>query len=275
MKIGKNHVWISIVATLLLAGIFFLLNHFFDAGIWEGMKLSHTVADKEYCESMDMAALFRTRYNTWSNLCYFFLGMLAILEGIRDLRVKNSSHLVAGFPALSILFGLSLIYLCMGSSFFHASLTWMGQCVDMNAAFAVALSLLTISVYRMVNKPKLSTGIKIVFLFSFVAAVFAFIFLHLLISSFILLPAVMGLTTCVTLMNYSGNKSGFRISMASLSFVCLVAAYILRELDVAKTGCVPDFFLQGHSVWHLLTGLGAFLLYRFYKTEMPVKIILQ
>ena len=47
----------------------------------------------------------------------------------------------------------------------------------------------------------------------------------------------------------------------------MIFAFILRTIDVNKIACNPVSIYQGHALWHLFTGMGAFILYWFYRSE--------
>ena len=102
--------------------------------------------------------------------------------------------------------------------------------------------------------------------------VLLFVELHLLISSIVLLPLIILLTTIFSSINYVRNKSQLHASFALLSLVLLIAACILRVLDVEKVGCDPASFYQGHSVWHIFTGMSSFFLYWFYRSERKIDL---
>ena len=51
------------------------------------------------------------------------------------------------------------------------------------------------------------------------------------------------------------------------SGVALVAARICWQLDVAGKFSGPDTWLQGHAVWHLLTGPSLAGIYLYYRSE--------
>jgi hypothetical protein len=207
--------------------------------------------------------------NTYSNLMYFFLGCIVVLVSFYDRKVQMSveKNALQQFPLLSFFFGCCLMYLCLGSSFFHASLTWIGQRADMNATYSICITLSGISYYRLWIKEKPSPWFKRLFVGALFCMVLLFIELHLLISSLFLLPFLILLIMAGTIMNYRQNKNNFNIQPAILSLLLMIAAAVLRSVDVQKIACDPTSLCQGHSLWHFFTGMSAFLLYWFYRSE--------
>lgn len=262
----------ALLLTLILGCFYFYLNNTHHATIWEGMQISQSALTVEYCEKYLPEKLFHQTINTYSNLFYFFLGVVVIGSAINS-KKKKEKNALQRFPALSFCIGLSLIYLCFGSSFFHASMTWMGQRIDMNATYSVCLSGLAIGLYHH-QFNRFSKKSKPLFLLGLIVLVYLFFYLHLIIPGTILLPILIGCIIAITVLNYIRQPQHFVLSYALLSMLFVLAAFILRTLDVLKIVCNPTSIFQGHSLWHIFTGLSAFFLFWFYFTNTENKELL-
>jgi len=259
---------IALLTTIAMLLLFVFLNLHFDGSIWQTMQQSKSALTAEYCELDHYAHFFRQSINTYSNLAYFFLGMIAVLISFYDKTDKiENKNLVQQFPFISCFFGVCLIYLSIGSAFFHASLTWIGQRIDMNATYSICIVLIGISYYRLLIKENASNQFKRIFVGCLFLIILLFIQIHLLISSLYLLPFLILLIICGTVLNYLQNKPNFNISFAILSLLLMIGAFILRTMDVQKIACDPTSVYQGHALWHFFTGMSAFLLYWFYRSE--------
>jgi hypothetical protein len=259
----------AFISTILLLFIFIYLNHHFDGSVWQSMQQSKAALTAEYCELDQPTHFFRQTMNTYSNLMYFFLGMIVVLVGFYDKKDKQeiNQNPIQKFPAFSVFFGGCLMYLSFGSAFFHASLTWIGQRVDMNGTYSICISLIGISFYRLLIRANPTRWFQGLFVFTLLLMVFIFIELHLLISSIILLPLLIVLIIFGTVLNYSRNKQNFNLRFALLSLLLMIGAFILRTIDVKKIACNPTAIYQGHALWHFFTGMSAFVLYWFYRSE--------
>lgn len=259
----------ALLATITLLLFFNFLNNYFDGSVWNGMQISKSALTVEYCELNQTNKLFHQNMNTYSNLAYFFLGMIVILISFVDKKNKNkqNKNLIQQFPLLSFFFGCCLIYLCFGSAFFHASMTWLGQRIDMNATYSICITLIGISCYRWFVQPDATRMFKQLFIIGLLIIILLFIKLHVLISSIILLPLLIILAILFTTFNYFRSKSNFKLQYAIFSLVLMVVAFILRTLDVKKINCDPLSIYQGHAIWHFFTGMSAFMLYWFYRSE--------
>ncbi|HPN18551.1 MAG TPA: ceramidase domain-containing protein [Chitinophagales bacterium] len=259
---------IALLTTSAMLLLFVFLNLHYDGSIWQTMQQSKSALTAEYCELDHHAHFFRQSINTYSNLAYFFLGMIAVLISFYDKTDKiENKNLVQQFPFISCFFGVCLIYLSIGSAFFHASLTWIGQRIDMNATYSICIVLIGISYYRLLIKENASNQFKRIFVGCLFLIILLFIQIHLLISSLYLLPFLILLIICGTVLNYLQNKPNFNISFAILSLLLMIGAFILRTMDVQKIACDPTSVYQGHALWHFFTGMSAFLLYWFYRSE--------
>lgn len=259
---------IALLTTSAMLLLFVFLNLHYDGSIWQTMQQSKSALTAEYCELDHYAHFFRQSINTYSNLAYFFLGMIVVLISFYDKKDKTENkNLVQQFPFISCFFGVCLIYLSIGSAFFHASLTWIGQRIDMNATYSICIVLIGISYYRLLIKENASNQFKRIFVGCLFLIILLFIQIHLLISSLYLLPFLILLIICGTVLNYLQNKPNFNISFAILSLLLMIGAFILRTMDVQKIACDPTSVYQGHALWHFFTGMSAFLLYWFYRSE--------
>ncbi len=251
--------------------IWIALDYFLDARIWEGMTISRSAITVEYCEFNHPDRLFHQPINTYSNLVYFFLGMVVFQMGLFDLKHKQDQSLnsVIEFPHLSILTGICFMYLSIGSAFFHASLTWPGQRVDMNGTYGLTLSLLAIGLNAVFLKNNLSKRNQaLIFTFSLLL-ILSFYQIALLVSSSILLPLLILGNLVLSIIHYFQKPKNKYISLAILSFILIIFALKIRTLDVQKVDCDPLSIWQGHALWHLLTGFSSFCTYAFFRFQKP------
>ncbi|MDP5140362.1 MAG: ceramidase, partial [Spirosomaceae bacterium] len=156
----KKILLFSAAATLGVFVIFTVLNNTLSPNLWNGMELSKSALTVEYCEFNNPEALFHQKINTYSNLIYFFLGMVIMLFSKSNFNADDSQNRLVSFSYLSILLGVCFIYLSFGSAFFHASLTWAGQRVDMNGTYSLSIVTLAIGLYSVFHKVKLSEKSK-------------------------------------------------------------------------------------------------------------------
>ncbi len=258
-------ILIALVSTILMFLVFFLLNYFLDGTTWTGMTLSKSALTGEYCEFDNTEALFHQNMNTYSNLIYFFLGVLIFLFSSSNTERQAPYNRLVDFSLLSKLLGICFIYLSFGSAFFHASLTWVGQRVDMNGTYSMSIVTLVIAFYSVFYKIELSASGKKIMIAGLVILIVAFYEIQLKVSSSILLPAFIISIWLLTIINYFQFRKQRSLLLAILSFALIVVAIKIRQMDVDKIGCDPHSPFQGHALWHIMTGMSSFCGWSFFR----------
>ena len=257
----------SALLTAAMAVVWLGLNAILDGSVWAGMVVSKSALTVEYCEFNHTDRLFHQPMNTYSNLAYFFFGVLILQVARNDHnnRALQSQNRMAQFPQLSALLGICFVYLGFGSAFFHASLTYIGQRVDMNGTYGLTLVLVSMGLYHVLHKIGFSQSARLYWVVALLALIVAFLKIALLISSSILLPSLMLSLLVLLAVNYVQFRKQRSVWLAIGSFLLLAAAVKIRTLDVQKIGCDPFSVVQGHSIWHLLTALSSFFSYLFFR----------
>ena len=262
-KITSRSVLYSVVVLLF----YYLLNTLLTGHVWDSMVVSKSALTVEYCEFNNVDRFFHQSMNTYSNIIYFFFGIFICQLAWEDQKnsAKIGQNRLEQFPALSYLMGGAFIYLSIGSAFFHASLTWVGQRVDMNGTYGLSIALLAICLYHVFYRLTFSERTRTQLVGCLIVLIIAFYPLALLLSSSILLPIFILSIWLLTLLNYVQFRKQRSILVAIFSIVLILVAFKIRQLDVEKINCDPYSLWQGHSVWHLLAGLSSFCGYAFFR----------
>jgi Ceramidase len=256
----------SFFATIALICLWMSLNTLLNGHIWDGMTISKSALTVEYCEFNNVDKLFHQCMNTYSNAAYFFFGVLIVLIAWEDYKNRGFTvNSLEQFPLLSALMGFCFIYLSFGSALFHASLTWVGQRVDMNGTYSISITLLGIGLYAILPKNLFTNNLKKLWVIILFTIILLFIKIALLISSSVLIPILILFQLLLIIINYVQFRKERSIIVGILSFVLIFIALKIRTLDVQKIGCDPYSLYQGHAVWHLLTALSSFCSYSFFR----------
>lgn len=247
-------LWIGLDATLTSA-------------VWSAMTVSQSALKVEYCEFNHPDRFFHQPINTYSNLAYLFFGIIILLLARQDGQNRHtySPSRLARFPLLSALMGGCFVYLSIGSAFFHASLTYVGQRVDMNATYSILITLVGITLYHVIHAFELSPSRQVRWVLALLISIVAFLPLSRLVPSAQLVPGLILLLNAGMVVNYYQFKVERSLWLVILGLVLIVVAIYIRRQDVQKVGCDPYSFFQGHALWHLLTALSSFCSYWFFR----------
>lgn len=264
---GKNLLLHALVFTGIMLGIWGALDFYLDAQIWEGMKISQSAIKVEYCEFNHPDRLFHQPVNTYSNLIYFFLGLIVLQWGIKDLKTKSSGiqNSIARLPYISILAGICLMYLSIGSAFFHASMTYLGQRVDMNGTYGITFVLIAIGLLNCFLRKEISNATQLSITLLLVLIILFFYVIAPQLSSAILLPAMFLILLILVFTNFFQYHKQKYLSLGILGFILLLFAIQVRTADVQKINCDPFSIWQGHALWHFLTAISSFVTYSFFR----------
>ncbi len=257
----------SLIIKVFMFCIWQLLDIKFDGKVWDGLQVSQSAITGEYCEKDNTAKLFHQSSNSYSNLAYFFVGIFILIISSASFGRKNPivKNRLENFPALSYLMGICFIYLCFGSAFFHASLTWISQRVDMNGTFGLSICLLFMGIYHVFHKIDYSKTAKNLIIITILVCIGAFYFIHLYISSSILLPVLILGNFAFMIIHFFQFKSNKFWILPLAGFLIMLLAIKIRSMDVHKINCDPNSWLQGHAIWHILTAISSFSSYAFYR----------
>lgn len=247
---------------------------FKDAAVWTDWVPAREFTDPEYGERIYPDSVFRTRMNTWSNLAYILVGFYVIALGINDWKkgLSIARGYTAQAPIQSFLFGVALIYLGLGSGFFHASLSRFGQQCDVGAMYAMALCMTAIPVGSWLPRAEIPGTQRTLPTLPLIAALVVFGSLYFTyykweysfgdISGY--LTGVLFIFAAASL--FQPGKY-LQIRWFITAFVLVILAANIRELDMEDNFTSPDSLFQGHAIWHLATSLYYFFIYLYFRSE--------
>lgn len=246
--------WVHVIAwggTALVAALVLVLQAVIgDTDPWRDWTPSNELLAPVYAERTTVHALLRTPVNTWSNLGFVLVGLYIIGLAWVDRREPGAGH-VRRTPPLSLLYGATVVALGLASGLFHASMTRVGQQLDVAGMYAPLLALLAISAGRAgAPWPPLVAGVALAS-----GALFA---LKWLLSAWVVLPVLIALCLVARAVE---RLRGQRVHLGwlALTAASLIVAFACRQADAHGRFSGPDDWWQGHAVWHLLcaVSLGA------------------
>ena len=270
---NRIHVWawglfLAIVLLLLAMQVAFQ-----GRDVWAGWREGPELRQPKYAEAVHIDNLFRTRADTWSNLAYVAVGLYAIVLGVYDARRRpaNSSGYLVFTPAMSLLFGAACCYLGFGSGLFHASLSYRGQQLDVAAMYSPLVALIALNVGRWF--PEWSLGGKerptwpVLCMLAVIASALLFVYKWSM-SSDIVLPALILVVLVFGVLDRFRQRNHLAARWLLVAGAMLVLAVLCRQLDVeGRFFHTGDAWLQGHSFWHLFTGMALMCMYFYYRSE--------
>lgn len=268
-------VWAALLALIVFLAI---LSIYDGQRVWDGWRESDGLRRPTYAEKIYPDDFFRTWANTWSNLSYISIGFYCIALGWNDLRLWRPAHVgyLVNTPALSFLFGSTCCWLGVCSGFFHASLTRIGQQLDVASMYGPLVALLAVSLGLKLPRIKLRgdsdgwpTWPWLVGMTFIADAVF--IYFKWSMSSRVTLSLLCNLVGVCALLDRFWWTRNLDPSWLVWAAVALAVGTACRQLDVARLFSGSDAWLQGHALWHLFTAASLGCMYMFYRSETAWK----
>lgn len=266
-RVYAQTIALCLLATLFTAGLFAVYK---DADFWAGLRPAQAFEFPGASERLFVESIFRTRANTWSNLAYVYVGLFAIAASLHDRRHRARGNYLLETPFAGIFFGLSCIYLGIGSGIFHASLTHWGQQLDVAAMYSTLVALIAINLGR---HWRLAPGGMPLWPVWTSIAVVVDILLYVYkwsMSSSIVLPALILTVLLFGVWDCLAGRMVVPVRWLLGSVAALVVAVACRGLDLVWPLSSPEVWLKGHALWHCFAAASLGCMYVYFRAERRV-----
>lgn len=216
-----------------------------------------------FCEGIREGTV-RQPANTFSNLAFVFAGLVVIFRARADARGKlGPANLITREPAYAWAYGIAMLVTGLGSVYYHASLTFLGQFFDVMGMYLLGGFIVLYGAQRMT---KLS-GSRFLALYIVLNVLLCIALWYVPVFRRWLFAALIvgALVIEIYARKLPGGKRDMRYFWAALGL--LAVSFGIWNLDIRHIVCVPESLVQGHAVWHLLDAASAFCLYLYYRSE--------
>ena len=174
--------------------------------------------------------------NTWTSLAFVIAGAAVLL------RARNVQ---------SRIFGAILIFLGIGSAYYHATLTFSGQFIDVLGMYLVA----TLVLFHAIDRRAMISPARLGAMYIATNIALASILYWIPIVR----RAVFGV---IVVLFIALERAHARKLMRAVGV--LVLAFVVWILDYYRIACNSSSVLQGHALWHILGAIASCLVYTDY-----------
>jgi hypothetical protein len=269
------HLFTWGVFSTFTAVLLFLFYRYQDVDVWYlwtgvPVKSSHAFAEAI------QPGIFRTPANTWSNLGYVLVGLYAVAFAAWDARRSTSDRdpYAVRQPALMWWFGVACIILGIGSGLMHAAMTSWGHKADVFGMYVSLTALIALQWGRWVPSVILGGRSLATWPLLGILAIGTSIFLLMNMRVFrgdIVVMSFIGVLVLNNVIDGLFRTTSQQYRWHAAGFFSVVTAYYIWNLDRARQFTAPEFWLQGHAIWHVLTAVSLWSMVMLYRTELPVK----
>jgi ceramidase len=194
--------------------------------------------------------------NSVSSFAFMVLGVWVLLSR-RNPTPGTREHVLAQ------LLGATMIFIGVSSFFYHATLSFLGQFLDIFSMYTFGLLLLFGALYRAARlrgSYALAGFIAASIVFGLIQ--FAYPDARRILFAALLVPGIiLELTPWIT--GYSPRSR--RVGAIYWALGVMLVAYGIWLLDQTPAFCQPGSLVQGHAIWHMLGAVSAFLVFIHYR----------
>lgn len=201
----------------------------------------------------------RQPVNTWSSFA-FVIGGVIILASLKAGGGNPDYKRLFG-----VLVGLASVVIGLGSAFYHASLTFIGQFFDIFGMYLLTALMLVYALTRLYGWSR-SRALSVYIVLNIALTVLQiavpdtrrYAFAVVLILG-IIVESVLRWRKPIRI---EGRLFGMGLGLFTLAFVIWI-------LDNTRILCEPESLFQGHAIWHILGAVAVVFLHRYYLSEKP------
>lgn len=190
--------------------------------------------------------------NSISSFSFVFFGAWVLLAR------RNPAQETREF-ALAPLLGITMLFLGVSSFFYHATLSFLGQFLDIFSMYAFGLLLFFGALYRAGHlRARYAVAGFVATSLALGLLQYAYPDSRRILFAALLVPGIiLELSPFIT--GHSVRSRRVWAVWAGLGLMLL--AYGIWLLDQTPAFCQPGSLIQGHAIWHVLTAVAAFMVF--------------
>jgi hypothetical protein len=224
---------------------------------WSIYAPATCTATRCFCEFPRIDALILQPANSGSSFGYAFVGFLMImLSQERGWQSDFNKHAASWF-------GVTTIFVGLGSVLLHATLTLWGQFFDVMGMYLVSGFMLVSALARWRN---LSARQAIWLYLGVVGTLLTVLYyvpeVRRSLFALVLLAAII-----LEVILARPLRPGIRVSYFVMGIATKAVAFGIWNFDQSGLICVPHSIFQGHALWHLLGATSLWLTFLYYRSE--------
>jgi hypothetical protein len=246
---------------------------------WSMWRPATCLPDACFCEAIGIGFIHQP-IATWSNLAFVLVGLLILEDVLRPSSTR--SNLLAQRRVYGFVYVFAVVLIGLGSWFYHASLTFVGQWFDVMGMYLLGTFMVLYSFARF--RPLGNRTFAVSYgLFNLALAISLIVVPELrryLFGGLLVVTIFLEVLIRYRSRGFSRKRGDYtnrlKPRLQTGYFIAALLIYVLAQfiwtLDLNHIVCDPTGLLQGHAIWHILTAASAGLLYLYYRSESDPQI---
>jgi len=224
---------------------------------WAVYAPATCTATRCFCEFPRIGSLVLQPANSWSSYGYAFAGFLMIV-------LSQSGNWKSRFRSeAATAFGLTAIFVGLGSVLLHATLTLWGQFFDVMGMYLTGGFMLVSALSRWRGlPPRLAIILYLALVSALVLVLYQIPDVRRWLFAVVLVAAII-----IELGFARPRRAKVRVSYYFAGIATKAVAFTIWNLDQHGTLCSPESLWQGHAAWHLLGATSLWLTFLYYRSE--------
>ena len=224
---------------------------------WSVYAPASCTATRCFCELPRSGSLIVQPANSWSSLGFTYAGFLMILNA------RGRGWASAFPPVAAQVYGLTAIFVGLGSVLLHATLTLWGQFFDVVGMYLVSAFMVVAALAKWQRLPNRASVIFYLALCTvLIGVLFGFPEVRRWLFAVVLVAAI------ILEMGFARPlRRGIKVRLYLYGIATNAVAFTIWNLDQNGQLCAPESLFQGHAVWHLLGAVALWFSYLYYRSE--------
>lgn len=231
-----------------------------DWSTWKGA----TCLPDCWCEAARIGSWILEPVNTWTNLAFVFAGLYFLFKSN---KLKTNEGPLSSTKAFPLIYGFACIFVGLGSFFYHASQTFVGQWFDVFGMYLVAVFYIFYNLYRLkkINIKKFYIG------YWLSCIILGVVIIYFPLTRRWLFGICIAIALFQSIYINKKTKPDINVNYLWLSVASYAIAQGFWILDKERIWCDPYGWINGHGIWHLMCAVAAVFIYLYFQSEKFVK----
>ena len=237
--------------------------------LWETLPPASCMPNHCFCEPV-VSGLIRQPINTWTNLAFILAGALVVIVALGDhsgnaalQRKTNPMRSQWIYPAI---YAYTAALVGFGSMLYHGTMVFYGQVLDILGMYLISTFM---ALYNLARAYKLKSG-TFFGLYAGINIILGILSTAWPVFRRPIFISILIIILVSELLARKMAKSQLSQKMLAAALISLIVGCSAWLLDVNSLFCIPNSWLQLHSIWHIAMAAAIGFLYLYYRSEEPI-----